>query len=423
MQLPAIDQNICASWTELERDFYNKLPFYFVRATAQYQERYATWNRLLENTKWTPNQGDTMRLIGLERSPVLRQLAHPRLLSEMPLADVNLIRERTTDVKLRRHRFVSPHFHFLPAFQDFIGKKVEPYRVDINRQIEIFTEAFYRTHMWNWSPYVYLCGYGLIDAPSGEGNPSMTTGKTAAWLQAEALPRVTSTLTFAELFKLIHIAEDEVGATPYEGSFLPKNWSEPMSGKFALIGQSEVWSQFVDDPWVKENRPINLNIITDGLRGDIFGRIRFRAESYGLRIKADNNFVPSFPAPETVQLSGPEANRTIPNPDYTRNAQYGIAWLVGGPNYQIIKVGPPPDEFAGKDVKGIMGMDWNGRIELKDNFLIRCQDENGEEQLDTNSWGEYLRLQAQVVMGIVGFNKFNVIPIIYLRKNSITTVS
>ena len=42
--------------------------------------------------------------------------------------------------------------------------------------------------------------------------------------------------------------------------------------------------------------------------------------------------------------------------------------------------------------------------------------------MDTNSWGENLRLQAQAVMGIVGFNKFNVMPIFYRRKVRISTV-
>ena len=69
-----------------------------------------------------------------------------------------------------------------------------------------------------------------------------------------------------------------------------------------------------------------------------------------------------------------------------------------------------------------MGMDWNGKIQMTKNFLVPCVDSAGNVQMDTNSWGENLRLQAEAVMGIVGFNKFNVMPIFYRRKVRISTV-
>lgn len=419
--LPAIDQNICGQWTQDDLNLYAKLPYYFVKATAEYQQRRSTWNKLLKSINWQRNQGPEMRYVGVEDSPILRQFAFPSALDEQPTADILHVDERVTAARLRRHRFVSPHFHFLPSFQDFIRDKITPYRTNINRQIEIYTEQFYRGYMWNHAPYVYIAGYGMIDAPVGEFD--LSSGKTLEWLATEVVPKVSSNLTFAELFKCLHSAEDEIGCTPYDGSLLNNNWSAPMDGKFALIGQNEVWNQFINDPWVKENRPIDMNIITDGLRGEIFNRIRFRAEYYGPRILVAEDGTVSFPAPEAKILTGSQKNRTVPNPEYSREAQLGIAWLVGGPNYNIIKVGPPPEEFAGKSVDDIMGMDWNGRIRMTHNFLIPCKDADGKDILETNSWGEYLRLQAEVVMGIAGYNTFNVIPIVYRRKNTIETVS
>lgn len=424
--LPAIDANICAQWSQDDIANYNMLPYYFVKATAAYQKYRSTWNNLLKTVKWTPNQGDTMKMVGTERTPIQRQIAYPTDVESTPTADVAYLRERTTTAKVKRHRFATPHFHFLPDFQAFLGNKIVPYREDINRQIEIYVEQFYRGYMWNFAPKVFVAGHGMIDAPSAEGNSALSAAgsKTAAWFQDKVYPYCKSHLSFEWLFKALHQAEDEVGCTAFEGDNLNNKWSAPLDNKFALVGDNEVWTQFIDDPWVKENRPINMNIITDGLKGDIFGRIKFRAEYYGLRFKTDNDGIPTLPAPETTLVSADDQNgRTIPNADYSSGAQFGVAWLVGGPSYQVIQVGPPPSEFTGKDVNGIIGMDWNGKINMTRNFLTRCIDADGAEQLETNSWGEYLRLQAQIVCGIIGYNKFNVIPIVYQRKNRITTVS
>ena len=426
LTLPSLDTNICATWTQDDVDYYNKLPYYFVKATGAWQKQWETWSKLLTTVPWTPNVGDTMREVGVEPSPVLRQQAFPSLLKVTPSADIVHVKERTTDAQLYRHRFITAHFNFLPAFQDFIGNKVAPSRENLNKQISVYTETFYRTHMFHFSPYVYVANVGLISAPSAAGNAAGTTGKTNAWLAANVLNKTIGPLTFKDLYSALNDFEQVVGATPYEGTQMPDGTSSPLNDKFCLVGQSEVWNSFIDDPWVKENRPLNLNILTQGFYGDIFGRIRFRHEKYGIRIKvAEADFTPSFPAPETIELNAASANylRTMPNVDYAANSQIGVCWLVGGPSYQIIEVGPPPSMFASTDVNGLLGMDWNGKVQMTKNFLVPCVDSAGNIQMDTNSWGEFLRLQAQTVMGIVGFNKFNVMPIFYRRKTTISTLS
>ena len=423
--LPAIDQNLVGTWSEGDIDQYNKLPYYFARATAEYQKYRESWAPFLKNIPWTPNAGDTMKQVGIERTPVLRQMAFPSLLRDTPSTDIIYMKERTTTAQLMRHRFRTPEFGFLPSFQDFIANKVDPYREDLNRQIMIYTEQFYRTAMFYHSPYMYVCGHGLISCPTNMGNSAGTAAgsKTSAWMATDVFPKCKSHLSFQELFKALNCAEQEVGATPFEGNLLNNGWSAPMDGKFALLGSNEVWNQFIDDPWVKENKPLNLNIITDGLRGDIFGRIRYRTECYGLRFKVDDKYSPSLPAPEGSIINGAEDGRTAPLGDYSKDSQFAVAWLVGGPSYQIIKVGPPPSDFTGKDVNGIIGMDWNGKIQMTRNFLVPEKDANGATVMETNSWGEKVRLQAQVAMGIVGYNRFNCIPIVYQRKVGLTTLT
>ena len=170
LALPSLDTNICATWTQDDVDYYNKLPYYFVKATGAWQKQWETWSKLLTTVPWTPNVGDTMREVGVEPSPVLRQQAFPSLLKVTPSADIVHVKERTTDAQLYRHRFITAHFNFLPAFQDFIGNKVAPSRENLNKQISVYTETFYRTHMFHFSPYVYVANVGLISAPSAAGN-------------------------------------------------------------------------------------------------------------------------------------------------------------------------------------------------------------------------------------------------------------
>jgi hypothetical protein len=87
MQLPAIDQNICGAWTEQEQNLYNKLPFYLVQAQVLYRKHWTVWSKLLDSVPWKPNQGDTMRRVGTEPTPILRQEAHPERINTVAKVD------------------------------------------------------------------------------------------------------------------------------------------------------------------------------------------------------------------------------------------------------------------------------------------------------------------------------------------------
>ena len=133
--LPGLDQNICAKWNQLQVDFYNKLPIYFAKFNSEFRKDWERWQKLVPGRfKWQPNMGDTMRRIAQERSPIIRQEAHPELITDRPTADVYYTRERTNDVKIYRHRFVSRDFHFYPEFADFY-QHIQYETEDLQRQI------------------------------------------------------------------------------------------------------------------------------------------------------------------------------------------------------------------------------------------------------------------------------------------------
>lgn len=423
--LPSTDLAGYPTWTQEETDKWAKYPYYLIKGTTAYRQNTTTWSKFFGKRPWTPNMGPTMKEIIVEDSPIQRQMAFPNSIQTHAKVDMPHIRQREVETSVYWHKFMSPQFHFLPSYQDFIKMTFDPYRKTINKQQVCFEEMYYRAHMFHRAPYVYICGAtGGIDALSGLGNAAGTSGKTNAWLQAEVLPEVTDTLTLKHLWKALGYAMDTVGVTPFEGSSMPTSkWSEPLNERYGIIGDPSLWRQWVDDPWLKENKSINMETVMAGLKGDFWGLAKFRSESYPLRIKADNNFAPSWPAPEEFTEGGPLTNRKGPAADYSTGAQYGVAWLVGGDAYEIVNPGPAPSDFAGKDENALMGMDWNGKIHMTSNFLTEVQDENGNLVQDTNSWGEYRRLQATNAYGIIGSNIQNIIPIFYLRKSNLETAT
>lgn len=430
MQLPSIDQNICGQWTEQQQGFYNALPFYFMEGQANYRKYYPVWSKIASGkVAWKPNMGPLMRTVVAEPTPILRQQAFPNALSVAPLTDIINYRERKLDSAPRWQDFVSPHFNWYPEFNDFM-RHIDQTLTNITRQITVFEETFIRTNVFHRSPYVYVCGVGLVAAPTGEGNAAGTAGKTNTWLQAQIAALSGSQdkyLTFSNLFKAMNEFEQSVGATPFEGTGAPGADSSPLNERFALVQSPESWNNFVDDPWTKENRPLGLNIVTEQFKGDIFGRIRSKLETKPLRFAINVNFLPSTPDPETIELNADREDfgRTIPNSTYATVAgsPVEVAFLVGGPNYDVIELGPPPSEFTREMTQGQgIKMNWNGKPYLTKNFLVPCLTSDGTTiSYEANSFGRYLRLQATANVGVRAVNPQNILPIIYMRRVGITT--
>jgi len=427
MQLPAIDQNVCGQWTQVDKDYYNKLPVHLTKFTADYQKQWQKWGKLIPKTiKWTPNVGSTMRIVAQEWSPTLRQEAVPQLISDVPTTDINFTRERSYDVQVYRHRFQTREFWFLPEWQDFF-KHMEHEYEDLQKQITTYYEMFLRSRVFHHSPYVYLAGVGLISAPTGIANVSFgtnTTGKTAATVSSW-LERPLSGLTLSEVFKIMSIATNQIGMTPYKGSGLPKQ-NMGLDIQYQMLMDHEAFLQFTNDPWAKEQRVLTVDLVNNTFKGSLFGTVNCDFERYPHRFKYNAGTV-TMEAPE-ISAESPntleENNRTRPNPAYAIDSQYAVAYLFGGDSgYGAMEVGPPPAAFTGK-VKNAIGMNWNGKPNWTDQFIVKCKDSNGNAQDElASTWGEHMRAQAQLAMSIAPKNAFNVLPIIYKRNVGITTVS
>lgn len=412
MELPAIDKNVYGKWTPEQRELYARYPFFLIKYTALQREYRGVWDKFFSRVTFERNAGEKLQMVSNQPTPVLRQFVRPSPLYELPMVDVNFPREKLVEGALFRHRFVSQHFQWAAHFTQFMRDKVEVNRRDIVNQEIVFEEEFYRTQVWDNSPYVYVAGYGLIEAP---------VPKTDTWLKEEVLPKVKTTLNLKEVYKIQGSMYADVGAVPWEGPwFDDKQNSRALDSRYLLVAGNEVWESFIDDPWVKENRPINLNIITDSLRGDLWGRVRFRPEFYPIHILASEDFTPSFPPPETVSLSGPDSMRPRPHPDYAIKSQYAISWILGKPGYRIIDTSPPPPFSAFGDTP----LQWNGMPRLTDKFLVPFRTEDGSIKEDLNSWGEYLRFQAELVVGMVPVEVQQVVPIVHFRnRRELTTIT
>ena len=433
MQLPSIDQNVCGDWSQKQVDLYHKLDYYLEEARSLYRKHWVVWPKLLSPVKWKPNNGPVMRRVATEPTPIMRQEAYPERINKAAKVDVVDVRERSIDTSVHWQKFISPHFNFLPDFQDFM-KHIDDNMENLNKQMTMFEDVFYRTRLFQHAPYVYVAGVGLIPAPVGDGDVLGSSAKTWAWLQAECFVPLMGTgdgggyLTFEELFKASHLAETEVGMTPFEGTGTPGGDSSPLNQRFALIQSPESWSNFVNDPWLKENRPINMNIVTEGFKGDLWGKLRSRQERFSWRPRLGANLnVLDFPAPEIIEENPDREDfgRTKPNPLYTRTANCPIecGYLVGGKSGDYVEVGPPPGAFTRDTEGGGIKMNWNGKAYLTKEFLVPCADQEGNRIMDMNSWGEYIRAQAALSCGISIMNSHNILPVIYKRRIGVSTQS
>lgn len=426
--LPAIDQNLVGVWTEQDQNQYNKLPYYLEVASAERRKRYSVWPELITDTvKWKPNMANTMRMVITEESPLTRQEARPNSIQVTPMADIANVQERTVDAALDWQRFVSPHMRFLPAFQDFLKGQIVPTRQSVEAQRDWFEECYYRSYIWDYSPRVWVAGYGLVEVPVGRTNGA--SNKTAGVLSnlVNLLP-ANGFLTFQHCFDILSEAEATIGMTPFEGSGLPGGEASGLDQRFALVQSHESFRQFVNDPWVKENRVLTTDIVNKPYKGPIHGSIVPRLENKPFRWSTDNDNVVTFPAPETRigSTAQNEFNRTAPNPAYSKisQAQFEIAWLVGGKSYRRIETGPPPEFFSGgtSDPAKIAGMQWNGQVYATKNFLVPMADAGGNIVWDTNSFGHYMRWQSELALGMIGPNAHNILPILYRRRLGTTNV-
>ncbi len=404
---------------------YNKLPIYLAKLEAQQFPRWQVFNKLFGKINWVPNMGKTMRGVRAEHTPIGRQEFYPVDLDQTPNKDVIETQETSEDTVLKQHDFDSKQFHFLPSFQDFRENQLDFNHQDIVKQIAANNDIFIRTVMLQKTPYVFVPGNPtagerqLLSAPvtAGGSITSANAAKNTNWFQS-MVPKITFGLTLAAIDYAVAVMRDDLGAPFFEGVVNTPRDNELIKGKYVMVGSSEAYQMLKWDPNFSQFRNINLDIVSDGFKGSIFGELTWKSERYPIRFLADG----TRPAPEipemdpaqtgTVTGAANQQSRTVPNPDYV-NAPFEVAWLLGADAFKTVKIGPPPKAFATKkmDTSKFYSMKWNGEVQLTDQILIK----DAAGNFHTNVRGRFLQLISSVVMGAIPCRQQNCLPILFLR--------
>jgi len=408
-----------AAWTETQKNLYNKLDYYLAKTSVDFFKQQLCWQKMMKPFPWKANQGNVVKGVTKVPSPHVRSEFLPQPISSTPKMDVNQVREISEMAQLYRHYFDSLQFQFLPSFQDFLTDHVDATNKDMVEKIARTQDLFLRTAIFHGAPHVFISGDKNnveleTTVPYWTGY-TIAQSKTTNFLKAACL-RVNGNLSLKTLAKLATIAEYDVSIPFFSGANLGDGSDgKALNGKYGLLCSTEAWYNFQFDSHLLDNRQINLDVVTDGFTGSLFGRIATKFEQKPLRIAADG----TIPVPETMiaDPNNPLVGLPVPNPAYVA-APYEVAWLFGAEAYKSISVGPPPSEFAagGMSMDKFRGMDWSGKVMPTRNFDIAMLDQNNAVVYMPNNRGEYLKLIATAVYGIMPINRRNIIPILFARQ-------
>jgi hypothetical protein len=458
---------------------FKQLSFYLAKNEVALYPKWNVYDTLFGSIKWQPNMGSTLTGTTPTPSPVLRTTFMPEVLTAYPKKDQFTVGERTEDTSLGMHRFESNRFRFLSNFESFWRDHLSYAQSDLVRQIQNANNTFIRTLMYYQAPDVYIAassGTGglssqvshtgtikkvgltqaqirLIETDPTNGNvldADSDTGITTAIAEgagkqfrndvcdggASGSAWVSGPLTLKEIFKAMLVLQEDIQAPTFDRIYNAPKQSEMVKGKYVLICSTEAWASLLWDTNLRTGHttagetqlaPANMNLLQDGFAGDLFGKITAKFDPYPMRFGKSGRFI----VPQTVVSSGDGADKVVPNPEYTKilasdddSASYEIAFLVGADAFKTIQVGPPPKEFAGKNMnaKKFYSMKWNGEVTLTDQFLIPTgsgsaplSDAAGSE---LNTYGDYLKFISQAVIGGIAGDARYCLPIIFLRQRT-----
>jgi len=454
--------HVANSTTTPYQNEFRKLSFYLARNEVAQFPKWNTYDSLFGSIKWQPNMGDTLNGLTAMPSPVERITFAPNTLDSFPAKDQFKIGERYEIAKLGAHRFESHRFRFLSNFESFWRDQLQYAHKDIVRQIALANNIFTRTLMWYQTPDVYICNKGLssqltlgsniekrvftgddvrlvdnaadaITTTTSHGGSATVTNSGGEVYRnefAHGATNVAASLTLKDIYKaMLHLQEDVQAPTFDRLQNQPKN-SEFIKGKYVLICSTEAWSSLMWDEDLKAGDDgnarlgsANLNLVSDGFAGDLFGKVTAKFDPYPLRFTDDGSLL----APQTVDGT---SGKVTPNANYTAissgnsdtKASCEIAFLVGADAFKTISVGPPPKEFASKNMsaKKFYSMKWNGEVTLTDQFLIpnsgTALTDTGTQ--DLNVYGDYLKFISQAVFGGIPGDARHCLPIIYRRRRT-----
>jgi len=413
---------------------FAQLPFYLVHNEI---EQYANWNefdQMYGSIPWQENMGSTMEAVTPQRSPVGRSFFFHNPITTASNKDIYQITESNETAVLYKHKYGSFVFNFLPSFQIFWDKYIKFNSDDIVKQIAVSNNQFIETQMYQNASYVYLCGTGLVGGvPTGAMNSALNAigSKTSAWLVATTQGTggnggVVQNLRLRDIYRAVMNLQDDLGAPSFNGSKnMPKD-NEGLKGKYALFCGSEDWLNFPFDPDVINRlsglAPCDLNLVTQDFKGNLFGTITCKIKKYPIRYNVANiidgagNVLWAAGSPIDPEIFDPTDQKWKPNPYYTSlvSAPYSIAWLLGDSFCKTLKVGPPPKEFATKNMSGekFYSLRWNGEVRLTDQLLIT----NADGSIELNDFGENLQLKSQLTHGLIMTELSFAFPILIKRS-------
>ena len=459
--------------TNVASNNFNKLDFYLVKNEVALFPNWNVYDTMYGSIKWQPNMGDTLQGLTPTPSPVDRAVFAPKVLADAPKKDIFKVGERNESAKLSYHRYESTRFRFLNSFEAFWRDQLSYAHADIVRQIQNANNQFVRSLMWYQTPDVFLAknGAGILsssrtlgggvakasltqdqirkvgtqggaadandDSTTGTGESAIHSGGGKGFREIIAGDTAGTAsndnvhyLTLKDLYKAMLVLQEDVQAAPFDRTFGAPKTSEMVKGKYILVCSTEAWASLLWDEDLKKSgghelASTNKDYLNDGFGGDLFGKITVKFDPFPLRF-GDNGY---WVKPQDVVN-----NKVIPNANYTKIVASGtvgattasneVAFLCGADAFKTIAVGPPPREFAGKNIskKKLYGMNWNGQIDLTDQFLVPTASttsvDHTENSWDLNVYGDYLKFISQTIHGGIPGDARNCLPIVFRRRRT-----
>ena len=409
---------------------YQQLPFFLVKNEVKTFMQKNIFDQLYGKIDWVANQGDTMKGVTPQRSPVGRSFFFPNQIATLANKDIYTVTESQETGQVKAHKYESYQFNFLPSFQVFWDTYLQFQDKVIAENIALSNNQFIETNMWFNASNVYLCGTGLVSGcPTVMGNAAgnVAGSKTAAWLIAlvagngSAGTGVQQNLRLRDLYRAQMLLQVDLAAPSFDGVKNMEKDNEGVKGKFVLVTSAESWLNFRYDPDVNVLKSINLDILFGDFMGSLFGLMTVKCTQFPIRFNTINtvdgagNVLWAAGTPIAPEIFNATSNKWEPNPYYTSltSAPYEISWLLGADYAKTIKVGPPPREFATTSMSGqkFYKMQWNGEIRLTDQVIIT----NADGTFELNTYGEQLKFQSKLTHGYLVGERRNAFPIIQER--------